>query len=262
MGITQDKFTEAIFSFILTEKCNFDCKYCFQKIDREDHLINFKLFKTVVDKILKEIVKVDLKYSVFYLMGGELSVLPETMKYIKYINDRINEINYQDDNHKIRIRLVTNYTGPKEYFQEYLSLDNTDPFFISKHYLFKNKDFLAKLHELPFSSYEIKIFYSTDTKLNNHKEIFDFCQEKNIPCIEEEIYAYTRNARDTGVVNKFKACKKCYALAYSIDNKGKIKEECKGHEYNFLNFRINKKPYNCTQICPPEYQERFFQEDL
>jgi len=93
---------------IFTEKCNYNCSYCFQK--RNTNLLNLSIFEQHFKNIINYIKNKNIVQYRFSLIGGEISILPiEYQKNIfSILANTLKEIKSNDKDFKIIY--VTNYS--------------------------------------------------------------------------------------------------------------------------------------------------------
>ncbi|MGD9909444.1 MAG: viperin family antiviral radical SAM protein [Candidatus Izemoplasmatales bacterium] len=74
-----------VFNFHLTEKCNYQCKYCFAKFNNQSEL-NLKQWKEAVDLTNQYFIRNNIRNGRINLAGGEPLILPFLDELIDYIH--------------------------------------------------------------------------------------------------------------------------------------------------------------------------------
>lgn len=89
--------------FILSQKCNLACNYCFAHETRSDEILSIDKLKTVIDYVLSMPNNDNIKIS--FLGGGEPTVTWDSLEWsINYIN------NAKNKKQKVKISITTNAT--------------------------------------------------------------------------------------------------------------------------------------------------------
>jgi len=214
--------------FILTYKCNYNCSYCYQKEDRKNQFnISLKNFEIYIKFFKKFFNKLNIT-----LMGGELSINDNYLKYFNYLNQNPQKI--------YKINFTTNFSNPE---------------FIYKLYKFKNIISLLEINITKHIGKEINIDKLLELDKNERIILNYFKEDKyfNVADLKNKvknIIFIERSINNEIFINNFK--KICLPYFFKIDKRG-IYDFCRNQKYkNLLNLKrnlLNLKSINCQKQC-------------
>lgn len=139
--------------FCITRKCNFDCFYC----DAHDNRLSNPSYESLC-KIIDFLVNLKNKNFHLNIIGGEPTVHPDLFRIIKYFLDNMEE----ERLNKTVISLATNFSKPKQYYQDLVSLSENYPlqdfgFFASYHKEFISIDRFVDIYRWALEKDRIRI---------------------------------------------------------------------------------------------------------
>lgn len=251
------KFDHANFNFTITNYCNYSCSYCIQgNYQNETEMISPKIFKLIIKKIFKE-AKGKLKSLDFTLMGGELSTL-DTKEYFQIIKDET------PDELQVCINFLTNFSGEIDYFLFLDSITQPNITVVIDSTLHENystnvsKRIKDKILLLKDTSLELKFSFLEGMIPNKVIHIYkDFFEEHGIEFKIEKLRGVGYITADSSRTVR------CNALYYNILPDAKIRDTCRGIQFNFLTFKFQQKEIVCSKECPcPFLKTEFTQVEI
>ncbi len=228
-----------MFDIILTENCNFNCSYCYQRRDSipDESFISKSSLELALNcfKKLKDIGSDRININI---MGGELSTFPkETLEYFKIILNYT--IRYLDIT-RVYFTFSTNFSGDILFFKEV-------------HLLFKDYNYCTDI--------SIHLEYNNILNISNKiKEFRKFYKNINIEVLTNSNYTdlplelknikgikpVTISTLERYVKTPIKVCTPNY---FEIRPTGEILNKCTKDIFNFLNFKLAKE-IECDHVCP------------
>ncbi len=256
-------FNKANITFTLTNKCNYRCSYCIQgQLQKEEDFLDLNAFKFIILNIKKQACIAGIKEIDLSIMGGEISIIPETLEYFQYVFDT-----FQDTDIKLQLQLLTNFSAGIKYYQDLIKICNdniTSVIDITLHEEYTNASTFPKIKE----KLEIlKEGLIDDTKItfnflisNDKEQQEHYLYKVAYPYILESQDVFnisTCNITDTNV--RKNQIRRCNAMYYNINPDGKILDTCRNIMFqSALKFKFIKKEIICTRECPCEFLEHDF----
>ena len=257
-----------LFSFVITEFCNYDCSYC--NLRKSNKIVRNKISEKTLLLVISKLKNIKFKFNL-EILGGE----PTYNENLEYIIQECSKIkNIQD------LCIITNMSKNEEYFKKFEKYKNI--YFIAS-YHFENtslKEFTEKILSISkyvkiYPSYNIPIdkslwldiknsiqeirksnihyFFNILIKKNDEPETYDISIEE---FFKEEIkfsHSYKFDGLEDFVIlnnvkfnsseimlkklNSFKNIR-CKPLFFDIDYKGDITNVCSGKKF-FINIILD-----------------------
>jgi pyruvate-formate lyase-activating enzyme len=258
----QSKLSKLVFNhininFTLTESCNFKCSYCIQGFNQDSPIVlNINYFELILKKLKKEIIKNKITSLDITLMGGELSTQINFLNYFELINKV-----FENSSIEVHVNFLTNFSGNFNFFEKLNNMFNkiSITFDISIHPEYFTKINLSKI---------IKFINIIDNKndiiinylYSNYIFIPDFELELDkLKLLNKKIIINKTLIRKAGYIDKKRTIGRyCNALYYLVFPDGKIIDQCRQKEFNFINFKVIPKIIECYRECPCPFLEKEF----
>ena len=160
-------------NWVLTRKCNFQCSYCTVKDNKNGFFPGINQLKSAIDKLLL----VKKKYLKFIITGGEPTIHPHYLDFLKYLFDKLNE--------RAEVATITNLSPPVSFFEktqkmllEYLSQVS---FLASFHFEFADKErFIQNVRYLAQNGITVTIqILAHPDHMDTVKEVYDDLNDIN-----------------------------------------------------------------------------------